>query len=79
MKLFGINLTKQELDRPTIGGGDGPIDREAKIMVRGLLKKASPEELKTLHRLLCSKTQMAELRVAFTALIEEEIRKDVHK
>lgn len=78
-KLFGINLVKQEQDSPSIGGGDSLIDKEAKIAVRGLLKKASPEELKTLRRLFSSESQTAELRIAFTALIEEEIQKDVNK
>lgn len=77
-KLFGIDLIKQEQDSPSVGG-DSLIDKEAKIAVRGLLKKASPEELMTLQRLFCSESQTAELRIAFTALIEEEIQKGVNK
>lgn len=79
-KLFGINLIKQEPEdsNPSSGAGYSLIDEEVKVVVRRLLKKASPEELKTLHRLFCSESQTAEWRVAFKALIEE-IQKDVNK
>ena len=79
-KLFGINLIKQEQEdyNPAIGGCDNFIDEEVKVVVRRLLKKASSEELKTLHRLFCSDSLTAEWRVAFKVLIEE-IQKDVNE
>ena len=77
-KLFGFNLTKQEMNTPTVGGADSLIDKDMKVVVGGLLKKASPEELKTLQRVFRSESQTAELRAAFAALIEE-IQKDVNK
>lgn len=69
-KDFDINLTKQEQDNPSEGRGDEPMDEEVKLL-RGLLKKASPEELRIMHRVFCSESQNAEWRMAFTSLIEE--------
>ncbi|KAM6551640.1 hypothetical protein CsatB_001448 [Cannabis sativa] len=79
-KLFGINLIKKEQDdsNPFTEKGYSLIDEEVKVVVRRLLKKASPEELTTLHRLFCSESQTAEWRVAFKTLIEET-QKNVNK
>ncbi|PON63624.1 FY-rich [Parasponia andersonii] len=78
-KLFGINLMKQEQedDNPAIGG-HSLIDEGVKVVVRRLLEKATPEELKTLHRFVCGESQTAEWGLAFKLLIEE-IQKDVNE
>ncbi|KAJ6776549.1 DEMETHYLASE JMJ14-LIKE PROTEIN putative-RELATED [Salix koriyanagi] len=52
-------------------GGHHSVDEDAQLVLRGLFEKASPEELKTMHRILCSDAQSAEQRVAFTTLMEE--------
>lgn len=69
-KIFGYNLTKQEQDNNPINE-DFVINEETQIILRRLLKKANPEELKVMQRILCSDTKSAEHRVAFATLIEE--------
>ncbi|KAK9031492.1 hypothetical protein V6N11_032869 [Hibiscus sabdariffa] len=69
-KIFGVDLRKEDDD-------DDPSQHsveEVEVVLRGLLKKASPEELKIMHRILCSDAQSAERRVAYERLMEE-IRK----
>lgn len=65
-KDFDINLTKQEQDNHPCEGRGEEVE-----LLRGLLKKASPEELRIMHRVFCSESQNAEWRMAFTSLIEE--------
>lgn len=67
-KDFGISLTKKNQDNPSEGQGNHSIDEE---VLRGLLKKASPEELRIMHRIFCSESQSSQWRVAFTSLIED--------
>lgn len=69
-KIFGYNLTMQEQDNNPINE-DFVINEETQIILRRLLKKANPEELKVMQRILCSETKSAEHRVAFATLIEE--------
>ncbi|KAK9267111.1 hypothetical protein L1049_009530 [Liquidambar formosana] len=69
-RIFGFDLTKQEHDTSTMGGHHS-ADEEVQGVLRGLLKKANPEELKMMHRIFCSESQSTEWRVAFTTLIEE--------
>lgn len=74
-----INLRKPDEGNPCVGrGGDCSTDKEVPEMLRGLLKKASPEELETLHRIFCSESQAGEWRAVFTSFIEE-IQKNVDK
>ena len=68
-KVFGNNLFKQNLENPM--GGSCHSFEEMKSILRGLLRKANPEELSTLHKLFSSDTPSAEWRVAFISLIEE--------
>ena len=71
-KDFGINLTKHDPDNPFEGPGNNSIDEDVHLVVHGgLLKKASPEELRIMHRIFCSESQSSKWRVAFTSLIEE--------
>lgn len=65
-----INLLTQEPGGLFIGGHHS-VDEDAQLVLRGLFEKASPEELKTMHRILRSDAQSAEQRVAFTTLMEE--------
>jgi hypothetical protein len=69
-KDFDIKLTKQEQYNPSEGRGHESMDEEVQKL-RGLLEKASPEELRMMHRALCSESQNAEWRMALTSLIEE--------
>ncbi|KAL5578132.1 hypothetical protein UlMin_019831 [Ulmus minor] len=70
-KIFGISLTTMDLDHV---GGNSSVDNDQVRAVKGLLKKASPEELKTLHRMFLSGSGSQ-----FTALIEEEMKNNVNK
>jgi len=44
---------------------------EMKLVLEGLLKKASAEELSTMHKLFSSDAQFTKWRAAFVQLIEE--------
>ncbi|KAK7318707.1 hypothetical protein RJT34_03413 [Clitoria ternatea] len=68
-KTFGVSLTEQEQD-----GIRGSCDsfEEMKLMLQGFLKKASPDELSAMHKLLSSDhAQFTKWRVAFVSLVEE--------
>ncbi|KAJ0017571.1 hypothetical protein Pint_11402 [Pistacia integerrima] len=69
-KIFGIALKEEDQNSPSIGGHN-PVDEEVQLVLQGLFRKATPKELKVMHRILCSEAQGAEWRVAFTALIGE--------
>ncbi|XWS17995.1 hypothetical protein CRYUN_Cryun32bG0004100 [Craigia yunnanensis] len=69
-KVFGVDLAKHYQDDPS----HHSVDEEVQVVLRGLFKKASSEELKTMRRILCSEAQSAEWRVAYETLTEE-IRK----
>ncbi|KAK0578518.1 hypothetical protein LWI29_011604 [Acer saccharum] len=68
-KVCGIALTEQDEV-----GGNNSVDEEVDTVLRGLMKKASPEELKIMHRLLCSEAQSAERIVALRTLTEEILK-----
>ncbi|KAJ6887305.1 hypothetical protein NC651_027599 [Populus alba x Populus x berolinensis] len=65
-----INFLTQDPGSLCVGGHHS-VDEDVQHVLRGLFKKASPEELKIMHRILCSDAQSAEQRVAFTTLMEE--------
>lgn len=71
-----VSSREQDENNPSIGGGNHSTNKEVQEVVRGLLKKASPIELETLHRIFCSESQTAEWRAAFTTFIAE-MRKNV--
>lgn len=66
----GINLPKLEKDPLPEGEGHESIEEEVQLL-RGLLKKASAEELRIMHRIFHSESQNAKWRSAFASLIEE--------
>ncbi|OMO83212.1 hypothetical protein CCACVL1_11500 [Corchorus capsularis] len=67
-KVFGFDLTKQNNeDDPN----QNSVDEKVQAVLGGLCKKASPEELKLMRRILCSEAQSAEWRVAYETLTEE--------
>ncbi|KAF3451197.1 hypothetical protein FNV43_RR07290 [Rhamnella rubrinervis] len=71
-EVSGTNLRKLEEGNPSVSGaGDYSTDKDVPEMLRGLLKKASPEELETLHRIFRSESQAGEWRAAFSSFIEE--------
>ncbi|KAL5838980.1 hypothetical protein ACOSQ4_011588 [Xanthoceras sorbifolium] len=65
-KVCGI----QDENNPSVGGNNS-VGEEVEVVLRGLFKKANPNELKIMHRILCSEAQSAERRVASRTLIEE--------
>ncbi|CAJ1938260.1 unnamed protein product [Sphenostylis stenocarpa] len=67
-KLLGPGLTKQEQDSSR---GNCDSFEEMKLVLQGLLKKASAEELSSMHKLFSSDAQFSKWRVAFVTLIEE--------
>ncbi|KAE8673422.1 Lysine-specific demethylase JMJ18 [Hibiscus syriacus] len=69
-KLFGVDLRTQDQDDPSYHS----VDEEVEVVLRGLFKKASPEELKMMRRILSSDAQSAECQVAYETLTKE-IRK----
>ncbi|KDP34882.1 hypothetical protein JCGZ_09170 [Jatropha curcas] len=58
-------------DPANLAIGSHHSGEEVQQVLRGLLKKANPEELKIMHRIFCSEAQSAEWKVAFTTLMEE--------
>ena len=70
VKAFGINLTKPSLDNPPVGGRSHSLE-ELKSIPQGLLKKASPDELSTLHKLFSPDRESTQGREPFAALIKE--------
>ncbi|KAK6284975.1 hypothetical protein POUND7_003927 [Theobroma cacao] len=67
-KVFGFDLTKHNQDELV---SQHSVDEEVQVVLRGLFKKASPEELNIMRRILCSEAQSAEWRVAYETLTEE--------
>lgn len=67
-KLFGVTLIKVEED--DIGESDHKFE-DMKLMLKGLLKKASPDELRAMHKLFNSGPQLIQWRTAYITLIEE--------
>ncbi|KAA8537093.1 hypothetical protein F0562_029571 [Nyssa sinensis] len=67
----GCNLTKQEQTNSVVGSVNYSVDEELPSILVGLLKKANPEELKIMHRILCSESRSPEWRLALTTLTEE--------
>ncbi|KAM7524778.1 hypothetical protein LguiA_014680 [Lonicera macranthoides] len=51
--------------------GSSLDEEDIQSILRGLLKKANPQELEIMHRILCSESRSSERRVALTTLIEE--------
>ncbi|XWS16682.1 hypothetical protein CRYUN_Cryun34aG0111800 [Craigia yunnanensis] len=66
-KVFGVDLTKHNQDDPS----QHMVDEEVEVVLRGLFKKASPKELRIMHRILCSEVRSAEWKVAYETLTEE--------
>lgn len=74
-RLFGFLLTKQEQHLSLTGSSNSSVDEESESIIRGLLKKANPEELKTMYRFLCSESRSPEWR-AFLAMLTEEMQRN---
>ncbi|KAG5516020.1 hypothetical protein RHGRI_036910 [Rhododendron griersonianum] len=71
-RLFGFLLKQQEQDLSLVGSSSKlTIHEESQCVIRGLLKKANPEELKTVYRFLCSESRSPEWRAFLTTLTEE--------
>lgn len=70
-KVFGVDLTKEDEDNNELIAGNYHSFEAMKSILEGLLKRASPAELSTMHRLLGSDRQSAQWRLAFAALIEK--------
>lgn len=71
-RLFGFLLKQREQDLSLVGSSNKlTIHEESQCVIRGLLKKANPEELKTVYRFLCSESRSPEWRAFLTTLTEE--------
>ncbi|XP_010449170.1 PREDICTED: probable lysine-specific demethylase JMJ14 isoform X1 [Camelina sativa] len=71
-KLFGAEPTKEEEKDETEKGGasDPSLDRDTRLL-RGLLKKATPEELVMMHGLLCGEARNTELTEELSTLVDK--------
>ncbi|KAL1205309.1 Lysine-specific demethylase JMJ14 [Cardamine amara subsp. amara] len=71
-KLFGGEVTKEEEKNDIEKGGasDPSLDRDTRLL-RGLLKKATPEELVMMHGLLCGETRNTELKEELSSLVDK--------
>ncbi|KAG7616716.1 FY-rich C-terminal [Arabidopsis thaliana x Arabidopsis arenosa] len=72
VKLFGAEPIKEgEKDDTEKGGASDPsLDRDTRLL-RGLLKKATPEELVMMHGLLCGETRNTELKEELSTLVDK--------
>ncbi|XP_048595947.1 lysine-specific demethylase JMJ14-like isoform X2 [Brassica napus] len=73
-KVFGVELTKEgekdNDDKEKGGASDPSMDRDTRLL-RGLLKKATPEELAMMHGLLCGETRNTELQEELSSLVDK--------
>ncbi|CAN6913368.1 hypothetical protein HID58_041226 [Brassica napus] len=73
-KVFGVELTKEgekdNDDKERGGASDPSMDRDTRLL-RGLLKKATPEELAMMHGLLCGETRNTELQEELSSLVDK--------
>ncbi|KAL6991825.1 hypothetical protein U1Q18_009936 [Sarracenia purpurea var. burkii] len=77
LQLFGFVLTKQEQGDLVVrsSNNNNSINEEdSQSVLQGLLKKASHEELKMMHRILSSESRSPEWRAALSTLTEEMLR-----
>lgn len=73
---FDINREEDENVNPTIGGMEGHHqNEEVRSVLKGLLNKASPEELGVLRSIFCTELQTTEWRAEFAAMIKEKQEK----
>lgn len=70
-KVFGVELTKEEKDGTEKGGASDPSTNRDTRLLRGLLKKATPEELAMMHGLLCGETRNTELQEELSSLVDK--------
>ncbi|XP_018447137.1 lysine-specific demethylase JMJ14 isoform X2 [Raphanus sativus] len=72
-EVFGVEQTKEgekEDDTEKVGASDPSMDRDTRLL-RGLLKKATPEELAMMHGLLCGETRNTELQEELSSLVDK--------
>ncbi|KAF8115033.1 hypothetical protein N665_0030s0080 [Sinapis alba] len=71
-KVFGVEQTKEgeKDDTEKVGVSDPSMDRDTRLL-RGLLKKATPEELAMMHGLLCGETRNTELQEELSSLVDK--------
>lgn len=63
---------EQQQQANSVGSsGNHSSDNELQLVLRKLLSKADPEELKIMHKILCSGSTSPEWRVAFATLTQE--------
>ncbi|WOG81627.1 hypothetical protein DCAR_0100778 [Daucus carota subsp. sativus] len=65
------NTTTKEQDLPILPNNNGSLDEESTKILRSLLKKANPEELQILHRIMSSEHEGPQRKLALTTLSEE--------
>ncbi|CAN8274376.1 unnamed protein product [Cochlearia groenlandica] len=71
-EVFGAEVTKEgeNGDAEKGGASDPSLDRDTRLL-RGLLKKATPEELAMMHGLLCGETRNTELQEELSSLVDK--------
>lgn len=69
----GVKLAADEQQQANSVGSsrNHSSDNELQLVLRRLLSKADPEELKIMHKILCSGSTSPEWRVAFATLTQE--------
>ncbi|KAG7019443.1 putative lysine-specific demethylase JMJ14 [Cucurbita argyrosperma subsp. argyrosperma] len=72
---FDINREEDENVNATIAVQGHHQSEEFRSVLKGLLNKASPEELSVLRSIFCTELQTPELRAEFAALIKEKQEK----
>lgn len=76
-RLFGFLVKQRDQDLSLVGSSNKlTIDEESQSVIRGLLKKANPEELKTVYRFLCSSESRSPEWRAFLTTLTEEMQKN---
>ncbi|KAL0799318.1 hypothetical protein Bca101_054493 [Brassica carinata] len=71
-EVAGVELTEggEKDDTEKVGASDPSMDRDTRLL-RGLLKKATPEELAMMHGLLCGETRNTELQDELSSLVDK--------
>lgn len=69
---FDINREEDENVDPTIAMEGHHQNNEVRSVFKGLLNKASPEELSVLRSIFCTELQTPEWRTEFAAMIKEK-------
>lgn len=73
MKVFRFNSGEElgPTNNATTSGSHSSVTEEVELVLRGLLEKANPQQLRMMSKILSTDSRNAEWRAAFTTLIED--------